>query len=484
MIKKLRQRFIRITMIALTVVMLILCLIVNSANVISVNQKLCSTLSMISRNKGTIPKDLPDGNPPSDKNSNSKNDSEVSGNNSNATAQTGSTSDQTGSTSDQSGSESTSLDSEPGGKNSAAAPDNLGEPQTGAPTERMDNAAKPGGPFDREMPFSTRYFVLRYNEDGTLLKAELDNIAEVTESNASEYLNIAKKHGLGYGYTTGYKYYVEKAEDGQYMAIFLNCRGEVENVRKVMLLSLAAMAFCVICVYIIVVLCSRRAIDPVVKASVRQKQFITDASHELKTPVTVITTSLKVLEMETGPQKWIDKARAQTEKLTRLINALVTLAKTDEETGTRDFADFDISAAVAETVESFKDIAAEKGLNLKVEAEEGVTYRGNEYAIRQLTSILCDNALKYATNKEPIVFSLKQSRKNVILTASNACEQTEQAPTDKLFDRFYRADAARSTGGFGIGLSIAKNITELHRGTISADYPKPGVILFTAVLKR
>ncbi len=469
MIKKLRQRFIRITMIAVTVVMLILCLIVNSANVLSVNQKLCSTLSMISRNKGTIPKDLPDGNPPSDNNS-SKNNSNI-----------------IGSANAQSGSESAPSGGETGGKDNtagAAAPDNLGEPQTGAPTDRMDNAKQPGGPFDREMPFSTRYFVLRYNEDGTLLKAELDNIAEVTESNASEYLNIAKKHGLGFGYTTGYKYYIEKSEDGQYMAIFLNCRGEVENVRKVMLLSVAAIAFCVICVYIIVVLCSRRAIDPVVKASIRQKQFITDASHELKTPVTVITTSLKVLEMETGPQKWIDKARAQTEKLTKLINALVTLAKTDEEAGTHDFADFDISAAVVETVESFKDIAAEKGLDLKVEAEEGVTYRGNEYAIRQLTSILCDNALKYATDKEPIVFSLKSNRKSVILTATNACNQTEQAPTDKLFDRFYRADASRSTGGFGIGLSIAKNITELHRGTISADYPKPGVILFTAVLKR
>ena len=268
------------------------------------------------------------------------------------------------------------------------------------------------------------------------------------------------------------------------MAIFLNCRNEVESVRKMIILSLIALSFCVVCVYIIVVLCSRRAIDPIVKATIRQKQFITDAGHELKTPVTVITTSLKVLEMETGPQKWIDKARAQTEKLTKLINALVTLAKTDEETSTHDFSDFDISSAVAETVESFEAVAAEKGLTMKLDIADGTIYRGDEYAIRQLTSILCDNALKYATDADPIIFTLKRSKKSVVLTATNACSEENSAVTDQLFDRFYRADTSRSTGGFGIGLSIAKNIAELHRGSISADCPKAGTIRFTVILKN
>ena len=185
--------------------------------------------------------------------------------------------------------------------------------------------SKPAGPFDQETPYATRYFVLRYTNDGNLVQADLKNIAAVTEDDVQPYLELALKKGMGYGYTSGYRYLVKDNGQGRMMAIFLDCRQEMRWVLTLLLLSLCAMAACIALVYVIVVLFSRKAVDPVVQSMERQKQFITDAGHELKTPITVIATSLKVLEMETGKQKWIDKAAAQTEKLKDLVNSLVTL---------------------------------------------------------------------------------------------------------------------------------------------------------------
>lgn len=186
------------------------------------------------------------------------------------------------------------------------------------------------------------------------------------------------------------------------MAIFLDSYQELHAVVTFAWMSLAAAAVCVALVYVMIVLCSRRAIAPVIQASERQKQFITDASHELKTPITVIATSLKVLEMEVGQQKWIDKTENQTEKLTELV----TLSRMDEESSPLQMADFPVSDALAEMAESFRGFAASAGHTLDVRVTPGLTYCGDEYAIRQLVSILPDNAVKYAAPDTPIVFSL------------------------------------------------------------------------------
>ena len=409
MIKRLRKRFIRITMIAVACVMAALALIVSTANFISVNTQLNDMLKTISDNQGRLPPMPPMG---SDK------------------------------------------------------PDKGG-----------------AGRFTAETPFSTRYFVLRYTSDGSLIKADLDNIAAVTEDDVQTYVDIAVKHGEGYGYCPGYKYRVTDDGSGRRMAIFLDCHTEIGGAVTVALLSLVAAVFCIAVVYVIVVLCSRRAIDPVVKASERPKQFITDAGHELKTPITVIATSLKVLEMETGKQKWIDKAQAQTEKLTELVNSLVTLSRMDEEESPLKREKFNISDSVAETANSFADFAAAAGHALEVSVQPDIEYVGDEYAVRQLASILLDNAVKYAADGTTIRFSLAKERRGVEMRCSNECDGLDTAELDRLFDRFYRADKSRSSGGFGIGLSIARSIAEGHKGSIKAVSPDARTIEFIAELK-
>lgn len=347
--------------------------------------------------------------------------------------------------------------------------------------------AQPGGngSFTPETPFSTRYFVLRYTDSGELVQANLEHIAAVTEGDTQPYLDAALRHGEGYGRIGGYAFYVVRHGEGRWMAVFLDSYQQMRTVTVFALLSVAAAAVCVALVYGIVVLCSRRAIDPVVKSAERQKQFITDAGHELKTPITVLATSLTVLEMEVGPQKWIDKAKAQTEKLKELVQALVTLCRMDEEESPLKMREFLISDVLAETAESFRDFAASKGHELEVSVAPGLLYCGDEYAVRQLVSILLDNAVKYADADTPIRFTLEKRKRGVAILTENACMGMEPEVLPKLFDRFYRADPSRSaqTGGFGIGLSIARSIAEGHHGSICAKCVEDAKIQFTAELR-
>ena len=433
MINKLRSRFIRIATLSVAAVMLLLTLILNVANYISVDGDLRGTLTLICENRGTIPlpqkPETPDSQTPP---------------------------------------------TPPDGADSA---DNAGDitPPEEPPYGR-------GGRFTAETPYSTRYFVLFYDEDGTLTSADLKNIASVTESDTAEYLAAAVQHGQGFGRCGSYRFLVSSADGGGYMAIFLDSYQSLRTMRTVLIWSLAADAGCTLLVLVLVVLLSRRAIDPVVRSAEQQKQFITDASHELKTPITVIATSLKVLEMEVGQQKWIDKARAQTEKLKELVNSLVTLSRMDEENSPLQMADFPISDAVAETAESFRQVAESRGCPLELSVTPGLTYHGDQYAMRQLVSILLDNAIKYGTPAIPITLTLKKARKGVTIKVANGCENGGEIDTSRLFDRFYRADPARTAGGFGIGLSIARGIAEGHHGAISAKVEND-VITFTAELK-
>lgn len=298
-------------------------------------------------------------------------------------------------------------------------------------------------------------------------------------------LTAAIQHGEGYGYYSGYKFYVMQSDTGQYMAVFLDCNQQLHALRTLAAYSLLAVALCILLVYILVMLFSKKAIAPVIRSVEKQKQFITDASHELKTPITVIATSLKVLEMEVGKQKWIDKAQGQTEKLTELVGELVTLSRMDEEESPLKLSLFPVSDAAAETAESFRDYAQSKGLSLEVSVEPGIQYCGDEYATRQLCSILLDNAIKYAVPDTVITFALQKSKKGILIRTSNRCEPIDPADLNRLFDRFYRADKSRNakTGGFGIGLSIARSIAEGHKGSIKASCPEPDTIEFIAELK-
>ena len=425
MIGRLRKRFIRIAVLSVALVLLLLTVIVNLANYFSVNSDVDKLLSMITDERGGFGELLSSGE----------------------------------------GGDFRGKGGGPGGQN-----------------ERMQFD---GRRFNSETPFSTRYFELIFTSDGELVSSDLTHIASVDESDTAEYLAAAFRHGEGKAYYSGYKYNVERLSEGTYRAVFIDCFTQQRSVRTVLFMTLAADVFCLALVYVLVVFFSKKAIDPVVRSAQRQKQFITDAGHELKTPLTVMTTSLKVLEMEVGKSKWIDKAEAQTKKMTELVNSLVTLSRMDEEEPPITLMDFDLSSAVSETAESFRDSALARGHELRTEIPEGIIYHGDEAAVRQLVSILIDNAVKYSLPEGEISLSVRKEHRGVVIRQSNPCEAIGEKDLEKLFDRFYRADSSRSSekSGFGVGLSIARGIAEAHRGSISAHCPQEGVIEFTAVLK-
>lgn len=435
MIKRLKRRFFRIATLSVTIVMLLLTLILNAANFIFTDSDLTRKLDMICENRGTIPQETHDPVPPILPKRSS---------------------------------------------------DKIPEPSAQSDADFSQRKPSPfGGPFNPETPFSTRYFTLILDESGNLQKSDLSHIAAVTDDETAFFAEIAARHGEGYGYCSGYKFRVIRQDDGHSLAVFLDCYQEIRALKSVLLWSALADIICIFLVALLVLLFSGRAIEPVVQSTRRQKQFITDASHELKTPVTVIATSLKVLEMETGPQKWIDKAMAQTEKLKELINALVTLSRMDEENSPLCPAPFNADTAAREAAEAFSELAEVKGCTLQCSIQPDIIYNGDEQAVRQLCSILLDNAVKYALPDTTISFSLKGTKKGILIRTANACEPISTEHLDKLFDRFYRADPSHNskTGGFGIGLSIAQAIAEGHRGSIHAESKNSTSVEFIAELK-
>ena len=434
MIKRLRTKFIRIAMLSVALVLLALSLIVNAANFISTNRDLNQTLDMIYENQGTIP-----------------------------TKRTADTEEANAQLPDTAAAGEEQLPPE-----EDHTPPELEEKPDSKPSSQPD---RPRGPFNAETPYSTRYFYLRFDADGDLDSGNFSHIAAVTEDDADTYIKAALQHGAGYGfYTSGYKFRVVKEGENRYIAVFLDCYQELRAVRTLAVWSGVSFAVCLALVYVLVVLLSRRAIDPVVKASEQQKQFITDAGHELKTPITVIGTSLKVLEMEVGQQKWIDKARAQTEKLRELVQSLITLCKYDEETSPLHRKPFSISEAVTDTAGSFSDFAQSKGHTIRVTAAPALSYCGDEAAVRQLVSILLDNAIKFCPQGGNLGLFLSLEGGKAKVTVQNTGPTIDPEELPLLFDRFHKADKSRSADreGWGLGLYIAKTIVGAYGGDIWA----------------
>ncbi|MGN0493930.1 MAG: sensor histidine kinase, partial [Acutalibacteraceae bacterium] len=236
-------------------------------------------------------------------------------------------------------------------------------------------------------------------------------------------------------------------------------------------------------VFILIVFFSRHAVKPIAESYEKQKQFITDANHELKTPLTLILANLDIIEAETGENEWLNDIRCESERMSALVNQLVTLTRMDEGDKNLQAESFDISALLNGVCADFSAIAAQKNKRLYVSVRENIFYKGDAPALRRLFTILLDNAVKYCDKNGDISVSLK-SGKHITVCVENSFSDVESTELDRLFDRFYRADKSRTyDGGFGIGLSIAKAIVQNHRGKICAYKKDSAHIGFKVILK-
>ncbi len=325
----------------------------------------------------------------------------------------------------------------------------------------------PDSRIDREKPFTTRFFTVRYDRDGNLIDADIRSVASVTRQEAlviaEEMLNDSRERG----WIDGFRYKRYETADGL-AAVFISGSEARQSNQRFMLAVVLVFAASSVVIITLIILISGHAVKPAAESYEKQKQFITDAGHELKTPLTLIRTNLEILETDIGANEWLTDTKAETENMTALVNQLVTLARMDEENTALEQASFSLSDAVSETVAAFEAHIHREQKQLFSSIPNNIHYFGNERAIRQLISILMDNAVKYCDADGTVSVAL-YSGKHPTLVIDNSYHAVNEIALDRIFDRFYRADKARTHGdGFGIGLSTAKAIVEKHRGQIFA----------------
>ena len=334
-----------------------------------------------------------------------------------------------------------------------------------------------------ESEASTRFFIVRGEERGKISEINIDAISSITEIEAREYAEEVLQRNGERGWISYYRYKVcERA--GKWEIVFVDEQMSRTMTLNFMLVLGGVFLGSMLCIWGLIVLFSKRAVKPVAESYQKQKQFVTDANHELKTPLTLILTNLEILEAELGKNEWLEDMRAEGNRMAELVNQLVSLSKMDEAGEIQEKEKMDLSQMLSDILIEFQGLAEQKGKHLLWNLESEIWYEGEKERILQLYYILLDNALKYCDEDGTIRVSLKKKR-NIILQVENSFSQVEETEFAKLFDRFYRADKARTSGeSFGIGLSIAKGIVEKHKGEIRAYQRVPGEITFEVILKN
>jgi len=338
--------------------------------------------------------------------------------------------------------------------------------------------------FTEETPYETRYFVVSCGSDDSITGVSVSQIASLSESEIRSYAAEVLHGGKSSGSYREYRYLAADSSGGK-MLIFLNCERELSSLRSFAATSLLVALGAYLSVFVLVLFLSKNAIRPALESAERQKQFITDAGHELKTPLTIISTSADVLAADLTGNEWVENIRRQSVRMTKLVCDLVTLSKLDEAERPVLHETFSLSDAAWDVSAAFRTVAEAKGLHYFEQIDENLTFCGDSSAMEQLMNILLDNAVKYTDAGGWIRFRLQRFGKPVVLEVGNVCRLPDELDLNRLFDRFYRTDPARSRqfGGFGIGLSVAKAITEAHGGTIRVTRGEDREsVFFTAIL--
>lgn len=318
-----------------------------------------------------------------------------------------------------------------------------------------------------ETPYESRFFSVLLGEDGQVLETNTLQIAAVDEEQAADYAQRAAAAGRTSGFLGNYRYLIQ-SESGGVRIIFLDCGRSLSSFRTTLLASVS------LAVLFLLLILSRRIVRPMAESYAKQRQFITDAGHELKTPMTIISADADLAEMECGENQWLTDIRRQAQRLTALTNDLIYLSRMEEEQPQLQYIDFPISDVVEEMAQSFAAPARSQDKELQIQVQPMLSFHGDEKGIRQLVSILLDNALKYSPPGGQLELRLEKQGRSLLLTVSNPCAQpVDQDKLPHLFDRFYRTDASRNSqsGGYGLGLSIAKSIVTAHKGKIRAESP-------------
>lgn len=337
--------------------------------------------------------------------------------------------------------------------------------------------------YQAEAPFETRFFSVLVT-DGEAQSIDVDHIAAITEELAQRYALRAAEDSRDQGYYSSYKFGKKVNDDGSILVVIVDCSSRFSSLMWLARISLAIGVAALVLMFITVYLLSGLAVRPAAESMEKQKRFISDAGHELKTPLAVISANVDVLEMDGASNEWTKSIRNQVRRMTELVGNMLALSRMEEGNADALFADVDLSQVMRESVVTYRSVAQTKGRRFDTDIASGIHMQGDRRSLAQLSSILLDNAMKYSSEGSIVSVRLSKDDKGILYTVSNRCDEMPEGDLGRLFDRFYRADSsrARESGGYGIGLSVAKAICENHGGTITATAEEGNIIRFAARL--
>lgn len=336
-----------------------------------------------------------------------------------------------------------------------------------------------------EFFYSARYFSVVLDKEGHPRAVNIERIATVNESDAITYAQQAPKPVFGLGRIDSFFYSRAPVSDDSTISVFLDYSTQMQINNEVLRTTMLICGASLVITFVVVVLVSSVAVRPEIENARRQRQFITNASHELKTPLAVIRANTEVIEMLQGESEWTQSTRRQVDRMDGLVQNLVMVARARERESKDGMGEIDVTRVVGASVEPFQALAVQDQLELVADLEEDVRMVARESAIQQLVTLLVDNAIKYCDPGGSVRVALSAPRKGrqIQIEVSNSYAAGDTIDYSRFFERFYRNDEAHSNqGGYGIGLSVAESICDRYRGSIKASW-KDGDITFTCLLR-
>lgn len=363
--------------------------------------------------------------------------------------------------------------------------DNQGEfPSVQATAQALDNDR-----ISIDTIYQYRYFSAVFNEDGAVYSSNLNNISNLSQEQALKSAkSVVKQHRKNGIFTIGGQYYsyqvTRDSRTKRYLAVVLDSTKYLEDRNDFLWVSIRSALYSVIFFIVVISVVSSWAIRPYVRNYEKQKRFITNAGHELKTPLAIISANTELQELMTGENEWTESTKDQVNRLSNLINQMVSLARLEEQPDIA-LVDVDFSSLVQKAAQDFKSVAEKAGKDYHIRVQDGIHVKASQDELYELVSILIDNACKYCDEDGQIFVTLTKAkrRKRARLIVSNSYADGKNVDYSRFFDRFYREDESHNhkQAGYGIGLSMAESLVNLFKGKIAASYKK-GFISFTILI--
>ena len=318
------------------------------------------------------------------------------------------------------------------------------------------------------------FSIAKVDNNGRIIRAYRDDSLIVDQDALQSKVIEALEKGKTSGFIGSYRFLKVETNVGN-LILFLNCQRELDSYESFVKNSVLISIGVILSVLVLIILISKRVIAPIQETYLKQKQFITGASHELKTPLAIISSNADVLEMMNGDSKWTQNIHNQVDRLSGLVNSLVVFSRMEEK-DTVERIHFDLTEALKLRIEDFDELANFQKKNIVADVDPNLKYYGEKDSIIQLMDILLENAIKYAPEDSDISVKLNKNRRYATLKVSNRAD-VQKGDLSKVFDRFYRLDESRNSAikGYGIGLSMAQLIAEKHKETIQAYAPEDGI---------